>query len=250
VRDRRRRPRTTTRTRAGSARCRAVRVADRVGWSAPCRRREMPRWYRSADVLAATPWYEPFGLTRSRRWPAACRWSPPRSAAHRHRRDRRDRRPGAARDPVRSAPRCAGCSPTTCAGLVRGRRPDRAGQSYSWRRSPASWPPSTHQWLAGRTQRRRHHPGGGGLIADTDLSLLDQTSSGLADALALPGGGPACWPAVGERLAWHLGRGGRLLVAATAAAPPKASSWPRSVGKLRTDRAPLSRSCSPRTRGG
>jgi glycosyltransferase involved in cell wall biosynthesis len=23
----------------------------------------MPRWYRSADVLAAAPWYEPFGLT-------------------------------------------------------------------------------------------------------------------------------------------------------------------------------------------
>jgi glycosyltransferase involved in cell wall biosynthesis len=23
----------------------------------------MPRWYRSADMLAATPWYEPFGLT-------------------------------------------------------------------------------------------------------------------------------------------------------------------------------------------
>jgi len=24
---------------------------------------EMPAWYRSADVVAATPWYEPFGLT-------------------------------------------------------------------------------------------------------------------------------------------------------------------------------------------
>jgi glycosyltransferase involved in cell wall biosynthesis len=23
----------------------------------------MPAWYRSADVVAATPWYEPFGLT-------------------------------------------------------------------------------------------------------------------------------------------------------------------------------------------
>jgi glycosyltransferase involved in cell wall biosynthesis len=23
----------------------------------------MPRWYRSADVLACSPWYEPFGLT-------------------------------------------------------------------------------------------------------------------------------------------------------------------------------------------
>ena len=26
-------------------------------------REEMPRWYRSADVLVAAPWYEPFGLT-------------------------------------------------------------------------------------------------------------------------------------------------------------------------------------------
>ena len=26
-------------------------------------REEMGRWYRSADVLVAAPWYEPFGLT-------------------------------------------------------------------------------------------------------------------------------------------------------------------------------------------
>jgi len=26
-------------------------------------RAAMPSWYRSADVLACTPWYEPFGLT-------------------------------------------------------------------------------------------------------------------------------------------------------------------------------------------
>jgi len=39
------------------------RVADRVTMAGPVPAQEMPRWYRSADVLAAAPWYEPFGLT-------------------------------------------------------------------------------------------------------------------------------------------------------------------------------------------
>jgi glycosyltransferase involved in cell wall biosynthesis len=39
------------------------RVADRVRLAGAVSTRDMPRWYRSADVLAATPWYEPFGLT-------------------------------------------------------------------------------------------------------------------------------------------------------------------------------------------
>jgi len=34
-----------------------VRLVGRVGFE------ELPEWYRSADVLACTPWYEPFGLT-------------------------------------------------------------------------------------------------------------------------------------------------------------------------------------------
>jgi glycosyltransferase involved in cell wall biosynthesis len=38
-------------------------VADRVRLVGAVPPAEMPRWYRSADVLAATPWYEPFGLT-------------------------------------------------------------------------------------------------------------------------------------------------------------------------------------------
>jgi D-inositol-3-phosphate glycosyltransferase len=38
-------------------------VADRVRLAGAVPPAEMPRWYRSADVLAATPWYEPFGLT-------------------------------------------------------------------------------------------------------------------------------------------------------------------------------------------
>ncbi|GID29716.1 glycosyltransferase [Paractinoplanes brasiliensis] len=39
------------------------RVADRVVLAGAVPSHEMPRWYRSADILAATPWYEPFGLT-------------------------------------------------------------------------------------------------------------------------------------------------------------------------------------------
>ncbi|SCL23679.1 Glycosyltransferase involved in cell wall bisynthesis [Micromonospora rhizosphaerae] len=38
-------------------------VADRVRLIGGVPREEMSRWYRSADVLVAAPWYEPFGLT-------------------------------------------------------------------------------------------------------------------------------------------------------------------------------------------
>jgi D-inositol-3-phosphate glycosyltransferase len=38
-------------------------VADRVRLAGAVPAAEMPLWYRSADVVAATPWYEPFGLT-------------------------------------------------------------------------------------------------------------------------------------------------------------------------------------------
>jgi D-inositol-3-phosphate glycosyltransferase len=38
-------------------------VADRVTLAGAVPAEEMPAWYRSADVLAAAPWYEPFGLT-------------------------------------------------------------------------------------------------------------------------------------------------------------------------------------------
>ena len=39
------------------------RVGNRVRLAGAVAAHEMPQWYRSADVLAATPWYEPFGLT-------------------------------------------------------------------------------------------------------------------------------------------------------------------------------------------
>jgi len=38
-------------------------VADRVRLVGAIPREDMPTWYRSADVLVAAPWYEPFGLT-------------------------------------------------------------------------------------------------------------------------------------------------------------------------------------------
>ncbi|MCA2211992.1 glycosyltransferase [Jidongwangia harbinensis] len=38
-------------------------VGDRVHLAGAVPAADMPRWYRSADVLAAAPWYEPFGLT-------------------------------------------------------------------------------------------------------------------------------------------------------------------------------------------
>jgi glycosyltransferase involved in cell wall biosynthesis len=38
-------------------------VGDRVRLAGAVSSADMPRWYRSADLLAAAPWYEPFGLT-------------------------------------------------------------------------------------------------------------------------------------------------------------------------------------------
>lgn len=38
-------------------------VADRVRLAGAVPREEMGHWYRSADLLVAAPWYEPFGLT-------------------------------------------------------------------------------------------------------------------------------------------------------------------------------------------
>jgi D-inositol-3-phosphate glycosyltransferase len=40
-----------------------LKVADRVRLVGAVSPADMPRWYRSADVLATAPWYEPFGLT-------------------------------------------------------------------------------------------------------------------------------------------------------------------------------------------
>jgi D-inositol-3-phosphate glycosyltransferase len=40
-----------------------LRITDRVRLLGAVPAHRMPAWYRSADVLAATPWYEPFGLS-------------------------------------------------------------------------------------------------------------------------------------------------------------------------------------------
>jgi glycosyltransferase involved in cell wall biosynthesis len=42
---------------------RALGVADRLRLLGAVPAEQMPHWYRSADVVACTPWYEPFGLT-------------------------------------------------------------------------------------------------------------------------------------------------------------------------------------------
>ncbi|HEY0532193.1 MAG TPA: glycosyltransferase [Actinoplanes sp.] len=40
-----------------------LRISDRVRLLGAVPADEMPAWYRSAEVVAATPWYEPFGLS-------------------------------------------------------------------------------------------------------------------------------------------------------------------------------------------
>jgi D-sedoheptulose 7-phosphate isomerase len=78
------------------------------------------------------------------------------------------------------------------------------------------------------------------MIAD-DLSPLDLHLSGLAGAL-LPyravAGRLARW---GARLAWHLGEGGRLLVAGNGGSAAEAQHLAAElVGRLRSERVPLS----------
>ena len=53
-------PENATKLRQLAQRCK---VADRVRLIGAVQPADMPCWYRSADVVAAAPWYEPFGLT-------------------------------------------------------------------------------------------------------------------------------------------------------------------------------------------
>jgi D-sedoheptulose 7-phosphate isomerase len=75
----------------------------------------------------------------------------------------------------------------------------------------------------------------------TGRSPLDSHLSGLAEALPpfrAQAGRLARW---GEQLAWHLGRGGRLLVAGNGGSAAEAQHLAAElVGRLRTERAPLS----------
>jgi phosphoheptose isomerase len=78
-------------------------------------------------------------------------------------------------------------------------------------------------------------------MTDTDLSLLDRHLTGLAEALLPFRARAAVLARWGERLAWHLGRGGRLLIAGNGGSAAEAQHLAAElVGKLRNDRAPLS----------
>ena len=94
------------------------RVADRVRLAGAVSTQDMPRWYRSADVLAATPWYEPFGLTPLEAMACGVPVVGHRGRRpDRHGRRRRHRGSGAGlATRGRWARRCAGCSATTCGG--------------------------------------------------------------------------------------------------------------------------------------
>jgi D-sedoheptulose 7-phosphate isomerase len=75
----------------------------------------------------------------------------------------------------------------------------------------------------------------------TEFSPLDSHLSGLAEALTpfrAQAGRLARW---GEQLAWHLGQGGRLLVAGNGGSAAEAQHLAAElVGRLRAERAPLS----------
>ena len=87
-------------------------VADRVRLVGAVPREEMGRWYRSADVLVAAPWYEPFGLTPLEAMACGVPVVGTAVGGHpRHRGRRGDRRPGA-------GPRPAAPWPPRCGGLL------------------------------------------------------------------------------------------------------------------------------------
>jgi phosphoheptose isomerase len=76
---------------------------------------------------------------------------------------------------------------------------------------------------------------------DPDLSPLDLHLSGLAEALLPFRTQAAVLARWGADLAWHLGRGGRLLIAGNGGSAAEAQHLAAElVGRLREDRAPLS----------
>ena len=110
-------------------------VADRVRLVGAVPREEMARWYRSADVLVAAPWYEPFGLTPLEAM--ACGVPVVGTAVGGLIDtvvDGADRRPGAAPGPARRSARpSTGCSATGSAGSPTPRRRwTGPGSRYSW----------------------------------------------------------------------------------------------------------------------
>jgi D-sedoheptulose 7-phosphate isomerase len=79
------------------------------------------------------------------------------------------------------------------------------------------------------------------MMTDPELSPLDLHLSGLAEALLPFRTQAAVLARWGADLAWHLGQGGRLLVAGNGGSAAEASHLAAElVGRLREDRAPLS----------
>ena len=78
-------------------------------------------------------------------------------------------------------------------------------------------------------------------MSDPELSPLDLHLSGLAEALVPFRTQAAVLARWGADLAWHLGRGGRLLIAGNGGSAAEAQHLAAElVGRLREDRAPLS----------
>ncbi len=78
-------------------------------------------------------------------------------------------------------------------------------------------------------------------MSDPELSPLDLHLSGLAEALVPFRTQAAVLARWGADLAWHLGRGGRLLLAGNGGSAAEAQHLAAElVGRLREDRAPLS----------
>ena len=125
----------------------------------------MPAWYRSADVLAAAPWYEPFGLTPLEAM--ACGVPVVATAVGGLTDTVVDGVTGDLVPPARparaSAPRCAGCSATRCAGWrTRAAALDRARHSLlvAPRRRPARRGLRARSAGADRRPRERRWPDG------------------------------------------------------------------------------------------
>ncbi len=211
-------------------------VADRVHLVGAVPREEMGRWYRSADLLVAAPWYEPFGLTPLEAM--ACGVPVVGTAVGGIRDTVVDGTTGdlvPARDPQRAGRRDPGVA----------RRPDQAlrVRDGGARAGPDAVLVGGHRRAAGRGlqrggRRASPDPGGGLMPAG---SLLDTHLTNLAAALVPYRRCESQLARWGADLAHRLAAGGRLLVAGNGGSAAEAQHLTAElVGKLHDDRQPLS----------